>query len=130
MSVNKVILVGRLGRDPEVRATGTGVAVATFTLATDCAAKRNGQSERETDWHRIVAYDRQAELCRDYLGKGALVYVEGRLKTREWENREGRRQKTTEIIVERMNMLSGRSSAGQNSAAREQQDCAHEKIPF
>ena len=112
MSVNKVILVGRLGRDPEVRVTGSGITVATLTLATDFTSKRNGEEVKETQWHRLVAYDRQAELCRDYLSKGALVYAEGRLKTREWEDRQGSKRKTTEIIIDRITMLGGRNNAG------------------
>ncbi len=126
MTVNKVILVGRLGRDPEVRVTGSGVTVATFSLATDSAIRRSGQCETETEWHRIVAYDRVAEVCRDHLAKGALIYLEGRLKTREWENREGRKQKTTEIIIERMCMLGGKERSDRSAASAWQQDSVHE----
>ena len=95
-SVNKVILVGNLGRDPELRYTQGGQPVANFTLATNESWNKKDGSGREerTEWHRIVAWGRTAELCAQYLAKGRTVYIEGRLQTREWENKEGQKQRT------------------------------------
>lgn len=109
MSVNKVILVGRLGRDPETRYTGGGQAVANFTIATDYAYKdRNGERQKRTEWHRIVAWRKLAEIVQQYLKKGSLVYIEGRIETREWQDKEGQKRYTTEIIANEMKMLGGR----------------------
>ena len=110
MSVNKVILVGNLGRDPEMRHTQTGRAVCNFTLATNERWKdREGQQQERTEWHRLVVWDRLAEVCVEYLSKGKQIYVEGRLQTREWEDREGNKRYTTEITVTNMQMLGRRS---------------------
>ena len=99
-SVNKVILFGNLGRDPELRYTQSGQPVANFTLATtESFNRREGGREERTEWHRIVAWGRTAELCSQYLSKGRTVYVEGRIQTREWENREGQKQRTTEVVA-------------------------------
>lgn len=98
--VNKVILIGNLGRDPELRYTQSGQPVANFTLATtESFNRREGGREERTEWHRIVAWGRTAELCSQYLSKGRTVYVEGRIQTREWENREGQKQRTTEVVA-------------------------------
>src|ERR1700759_5582897 len=100
MSVNKVILVGRLGRDPETRFTGGGQAVANFTMATDETYKdRNGERQKKTEWHRIVAWGPRAEFAQKYLKKGSLIYLEGRLQTREWQDKENQKRSTTEINV-------------------------------
>jgi len=110
MSVNKVILVGNLGRDPEVRHTQTGKAVANFTLATTRKWRdRDGQQQEQTEWHKIVAWDRLAEICTEYLSKGRQVYIEGRLQTRDWEDKEGNKRWTTEIVALEMQMLGRRS---------------------
>jgi len=110
MSVNKVILVGRLGKDPEVRFTGGGQAVANFTMATDYSYKdRNGERQKRTEWHRIVAWRKLAEIVQQYLKKGSLIYIEGRIETREWQDKEGQKRYTTEIIANEMRMLGGRS---------------------
>ncbi|HEV2617068.1 MAG TPA: single-stranded DNA-binding protein [Candidatus Acidoferrales bacterium] len=110
MSVNKVILVGRLGRDPETRFTGGGQAVANFTLATDSTYKdRSGERQKKTEWHRIVVWSKLAEICQQYLKKGSLVYIEGRLQTREWEDKSGQKRSTTEIVASEMRMLGSRS---------------------
>ena len=94
--VNKVILVGHLGRDPELRYTQNGQAVANFSLATsESYAKRDGEREERTEWHRIVAWGRLAEICAEYLSKGRQVYIEGRIQTREWEDREVEKRRTT-----------------------------------
>ena len=115
--VNKVILIGNLGRDPELRYTQSGQAVANFTLATtETWNKREGGREERTEWHRIVAWGRTAELCAQYLSKGRTVYVEGRLQTREWENREGQKQKTTEVVALSVQFLGGPRGSGANAA--------------
>ena len=99
-SVNKVILVGNLGRDPEVRYTPSGQAVANFTVATNEAwTDKAGQKQERTEWHRVVVWGKSAENCGEYLSKGRQVFVEGRLQTREWTNKEGAKQYTTEIVA-------------------------------
>jgi single-strand DNA-binding protein len=99
-SVNKVILVGNLGRDPEVRYTPSGQAVANFTVATNEAwTDKAGQKQERTEWHRVVVWGKAAEACGEYLSKGRQVYVEGRLQTREWTNKEGAKQFTTEVVA-------------------------------
>ena len=113
MSVNKVILVGRLGRDPETRFTGGGQAVANFTLATDSTYKdRSGERQKRTEWHRIVVWSKLAEICQQYLKKGSLIYIEGRLQTREWEDKSGQKRTTTEIVASEMRMLGSRGDSG------------------
>ena len=108
--VNKAILVGRLGRDPEVRHTASGTAVANFSLATDeFWNDQSGERQRRTEWHRIVVWSRLAETCERYLRKGSLIYIEGRIQTREWEDRDGNRRRTTEIVARNMQMLGSRS---------------------
>ena len=98
--VNKVILIGNLGRDPEVRYTPGGQAVANFTVATNESwTDKQGQKQERTEWHRIVVWGKPAELCGEYLSKGRQVYVEGRLQTREWTNKEGAKQYTTEVVA-------------------------------
>jgi single-strand DNA-binding protein len=109
-SVNKVILVGRLGKDPEVKYTQAGVPVARFTLATDESWKdQSGEKQQRTEWHNIVAWRKLAEICGQYLNKGKLVYVEGRLQTRSWEDKEGNKRYTTEIQADNLVMLSART---------------------
>jgi len=104
--VNKVMLVGRLGKDPEVRYTPDGTMVATFTMATNEQWRdKNGEKVEKTEWHRIVTYRRLAEICGSYLSKGSLVYIEGRLQTRSWEDKDGNKRNTTEIVAQNMQML-------------------------
>jgi single-strand DNA-binding protein len=106
--VNKVILVGNLGKDPEVRYTPGGQAVANFTIATnENWTDKSGQKQERTEWHRIVVWGKLAELCSEYLAKGRQVYVEGRLQTREWNNKEGAKQYTTEVVANQVVFLSG-----------------------
>jgi single-strand DNA-binding protein len=115
--VNKVILIGNLGRDPELRYTQSGQAVANFTLATtERFPGKDGERQERTEWHRVVAWGRTAELCAQYLSKGRSVYVEGRLQTREWENREGQKQRTTEVVALTVQFLGGRGEGGGASA--------------
>jgi single-strand DNA-binding protein len=111
MSVNKAILVGRLGRDPETRYTSGGQAVCNFSIATDSTFKdRNGERQKRTEWHRIVLWGKLAEIAQQYLKKGQLVYIEGRLQTREWEDkRDGQKRSTTEIVGSEMRMLTSRA---------------------
>jgi single-strand DNA-binding protein len=110
--VNKVILVGRLGKDPEVRYTPDGTMVTTFRMATDEQWKdKNGEKVQRTEWHQIVTYRKLAEICGNYLVKGKLIFIEGRIQTRSWEDKEGVKRYTTEIIASNMQML---DSKGQN----------------
>lgn len=111
-SLNKVMLIGRLGADPEIRYTADGTPVANFNLATDTPIKKGDQWETETEWHRIVAWRRLAEICNEYLSKGRQVYVEGRLRTRAWEDRDGNKRWTTEIIARDIVLLGSREDAG------------------
>ena len=107
-SVNKAILIGRLGKDPETKFTQGGVAIARFSLATDESWKdQNGEQQQRTEWHNIVAWRRLAEICGQYLMKGKLVYIEGGLQTRSWEDKEGNKRTTTQIQADKMVMLSG-----------------------
>lgn len=111
--LNKVILIGNLGRDPELRYTANGQPVASFTLATtESWTNRNGEREQRTEWHRIVTWGKLAETCSEYMAKGKQVYVEGRLQTREWEDREGNKRYTTEIVANQMQMLGRRGESG------------------
>jgi single-strand DNA-binding protein len=114
MSVNKVILVGNLGRDPEVRATPSGQSVCNFSLATtDRFTDRAGQQRDQTDWHNVVVWGKQADLCGQYLKKGRQVYVEGRLTTRQYEAKDGTGKRyRTEVVAQRVQFLGGRPSAG------------------
>jgi single-strand DNA-binding protein len=105
-SVNKVILIGNLGRDPDLRYTTSGTAVANFTMATtDKWSDPSGEKKERTEWHRIVVWGKQAEICGEYLRKGKQVYVEGSLQTREWTDREGHKRYTTEVRAQRFQML-------------------------
>ena len=117
-SINKVIIIGNLGRDPEVRYTPNGNAVCNVSVATTRSwkAKDSGDKVEETEWHRVVFYDRLAEVAGEYLKKGRSVYVEGRLKTRKWQDKEGKDNYTTEIIADEMKMLGGREGLGGGSA--------------
>lgn len=108
--VNKVILVGNLGNDPEVRATTTGSRVATISIATSesWTDKNTGQKQEKTEWHRVVFFNRLAEIVEQYLTKGSQVYVEGRLQTRKWQDQNGQDKYTTEVVANEMQMLGGR----------------------
>jgi single-strand DNA-binding protein len=113
-SINKVILIGNLGRDPEVRYSPNGSAICNITIATsrNWKDKNSGEKVEETEWHRVVFYDRLAEVAGEYLKKGRPVYVEGRLKTRKWQNKEGQDVYTTEVIADNMQLLGGRDGGG------------------
>ena len=122
MSVNKVILVGRLGRDPETRYTGGGQAVANFSVATDETYKdRNGERQKRTEWHKIVVWGKQAEIAQQYLKKGSLIFIEGRIQSREWQDKEGQKRTSFEIVATNFRMLGGRAegaAAGAGAGAR------------
>lgn len=126
MSVNKVILVGRLGQNPEVRYTAGGTAVANFSVATNESwMDKSGQKQERTEWHRVVVWGKLAELCNQYLTKGREVFVEGRLQTRDWQDKNGQARQTTEIQAQTVQFLGGASaSAGNSTGAYRQQDSA------
>jgi single-strand DNA-binding protein len=116
--VNKAILIGRLGKDPEVRYTPDGTMVTTFRMATDEQWKdKNGEKVQRTEWHQIVTYRKLAEICGNYLVKGKLVFIEGRIQTRNWEDKEGVKRYTTEIVANDMKMLDskGQTKAGDDA---------------
>jgi single-strand DNA-binding protein len=109
--INKAILIGNLGADPEIRYTQSGDAVASFTLATSERWKgKDGQMQEQTEWHRIVAWRRLAEICGEYLSKGSRVYIEGKIQTRKWQDQNGNDKYTTEIVAREMKMLSPRGA--------------------
>lgn len=111
--INKVILIGNLGADPEVRYTQNGTQVATFNVATtERWRDQSGAQQEQTEWHRIVAWSKLAEICGQYLHKGSRVYIEGKLQTRKWQDQSGQDRYTTEIVAREMKMLSPRDSEG------------------
>ena len=113
-SVNKVILIGNLGKDPEVRYAPSGSAICNITIATSRVSKdkTSGERQEQTEWHRVVMFDRLAEIAGEYLKKGKSVYIEGRLQTRKWTDKEGVERYSTEIIANEMTMLGGREGGG------------------
>ncbi len=127
--VNKVILVGNLGKDPEVRYMPSGGAVANVTIATSeqWKDKQTGEQKERTEWHNVVFYQRLAEIVGEYLKKGSQVYVEGSLRTRKWQDKEGRDRWTTEIVANEMQMLGSRGGAG--APARENSQPARQAAP-
>lgn len=117
MSVNKVILVGHLGRDPETRYTSSGQAVCNFTLATNEVFKdRAGERQKRTEWHRIVLWGKQAELAQQYLKKGTQVYIEGRIQSRQWDDNQGQKRTTYEIVGSALRFLGSRGEAAAAAA--------------
>jgi single-strand DNA-binding protein len=139
-SVNKVILIGNLGRDPEVRYTQGGSAVANFTLATnEVWTDKSGTRQERTEWHRIVVWGKQAEIVREHLSKGKQVYIEGSLQTRQWDDKEGNKRSTTEIKALRVVMLgrpesaegrAGAPSGGAREIVAEEPPPPEDDIPF
>jgi single-strand DNA-binding protein len=136
--INKAIIVGNLGRDPEMRYTPSGVPVATFSVATsdEWKDKETGSKQERTEWHRIVAWRGLAEVCGKYLRKGSQVYIEGRIQTRSWEDKEGMQRYTTEIVAQNMQMLGSpaRQERTQDSAGSYRNDeppsMPDDDIPF
>ncbi len=116
MSVNKVILVGRLGADPEIRYTPSGAAVTNFNLATsESWNDKSGQKQERTEWHRIVVWAKLAELCNQYLSKGRQCYLEGRLQTRQWDDKDGNKRYTTEIVASTVQFLGSNAQSTTNT---------------
>jgi len=134
--INKVILIGTLGKDPEVRYMSSGDAVANFSIATSESwkDKQTGEKMEKTEWHRLVAWRRLGEICGEYLKKGSQVYVEGKLQTRKWQDKSGTDRYTTEIVINEMQMLGGRPQGQQTQqrpAPAQQQDADFDDdIPF
>ncbi|MDO3377427.1 single-stranded DNA-binding protein [Geoalkalibacter halelectricus] len=125
MSINKVILVGNLGKDPELRYTPSGAPVATFSLATSERYKdRNGEQQEKTEWHNIVAWRQLAEICGKYLHKGKQVYIEGKIQTRKYQDRDGNDRYITEIVADQMQMLGGRGDEGGGAGYARQSSAA------
>jgi single-strand DNA-binding protein len=130
-SINKVILIGNLGADPEIRYTSNGTAVANFRIATNERwTNQNGEKEERTEWHRIVAFGRLGEICGEYLSKGKPVYIEGRLQTRTWEDRDGNQRTTTEIVATAMQMLGGGGGGSQSQNKEDPSSLDGNDIPF
>ena len=118
--INKAILVGRLGADPEVKYTPDGTMVTNFTIATDLEWKdKNGEKVRKTEWHKIVTFRKLAEICGNYLAKGKMVYIEGRIQTRSWEDKDGIKRYTTEIVASDMKMLDAKGQGKGSGTADE-----------
>jgi single-strand DNA-binding protein len=130
-SINKVILIGNLGRDPEVRYTPNGSAICNVSVATtrNWKDKTSGDKVEETEWHRVVCYDRLAEIAGEYLKKGRPVYFEGRLKTRKWQDKEGKDVYTTEIIADNMQLLGGREGMGGGDSGDDYGDRGEARAP-
>src|SRR6516164_194024 len=130
-SVNKVILIGRLGRDPELKYTGTGTPFCRFSIATDDSwtDKNSGERQERTEWHNIVVWDRLAEICNEYLRKGRLVYIEGSLQTREWDDQEGNKRKTTEVVARDMVLLGSPQGSGESGGGGQQRRTATAGAP-
>ncbi len=113
--VNKVILVGRLGGDPEMRYTANGAAVANFSMATsENWTNKEGEKQEKTEWHKIVAFRKLAEICGEYLNKGKQVYIEGKIQTRKWEDKDGNNRYTTEVVANQMQMLGSKGDSPQS----------------
>jgi single-strand DNA-binding protein len=111
--MNKALFIGRVGKDPKTKTLDSGQMICSFTLATDESYKdKNGEKVQKTEWHRIVTYRKLAEICGNYLVKGKLVYIEGKIQTRSWEDKEGVKRSTTEIVANDMKMLGGKKDGG------------------
>jgi single-strand DNA-binding protein len=135
--INKVILIGRLGADPEIRYTSDGTMVTNFRMATDESYKsKSGEKVQRTEWHKIVTFRKLAEICGNYLTKGKLVYVEGRIQTRSWDDKEGIKRYTTEIIASDMKMLDSKGQSKEQDPGWNDQNipysepAAEEDVPF
>jgi single-strand DNA-binding protein len=124
--VNKVILVGNLGKDPEIRYTADSKAVANLTIATSeqWKDKQTGQQQEKTEWHRVVAFGRLAEIMGEYLGKGSQVYIEGKIQTRKWQDQNGQDRYTTEVVAKDLQMLGGNPQGGRQQGGHQQQNHA------
>jgi len=128
-TVNKVILIGRLGADPELKYMPSGDPVANFNLATNESYRdKDGNTQEKTEWHRIVAFKRLAEICGEYLKKGSLVYIEGRIQSRSWEDKNGVKRYTTEIITYTMQMLGKKAEIDEGTTDQPPQDTNSQKL--
>ena len=138
MSVNKVILIGKLGKDPELRHTQNGQPVASFSLATDEYYKKDGESHKKTEWHNIIVWGKTAESVNTYLKKGKSAYIEGKLTTRSWEDKDGNKRYKTEVIAQNVQFLTPKNSDDKNSDSGPvddeeglvHQDLGDENLPF
>lgn len=131
--LNKVMLIGRLGSDPEIKYTQSGSPIANLRIATDESyTDRNGQRQERTEWHTVIAFQRTAEICQQYLHKGSLVYIEGKLQTRKWQDKNGQERYTTEIQCQRLQMLERRQEAPAQQSAPQQahEEPGWEEVPF
>lgn len=129
--LNRVMIIGRLGRDVELRQTPSGQSVASFTVATDESyTARDGQKVEQTEWHRISVFGKQAELCGKFIGKGSLVYVEGKLRTRKWTDQSGQERSSTEINADRVQFLDRKQEQPQRQAQAQQYSDGMQDIPF
>lgn len=133
--LNKVMLIGRLGADPEIKYTQSGSPVANLRIATDESyTDRNGQRQEKTEWHTVIAFQRTAEICQQYLHKGSLVYIEGKLQTRKWQDKNGQERYTTEIRVDRLQMLErrqeGNAPAQQSATQQAHEEPGWDECPF
>jgi single-strand DNA-binding protein len=126
--VNKAILIGRLGKEPDVKYTPDGSMVTNFSIATDEQWKdKNGEKVQKTEWHKIVSFGKLAEICGNYLKKGSLVFIEGRIQTRSWEDKDGVKRYTTEIIAQNMKMLDGKKA---EDTQADSQQAPLDDVPF
>ena len=133
--LNKVMLIGRLGSDPEIKYAQSGTPVANLRIATDESyTDRNGQRQDRTEWHTVIAFQRTAEICQQYLHKGSLVYIEGKLQTRKWQDKNGQDRYSTEIRVDRLQMLErrqeGNAPAQQSAPQQAHEEPGWEEVPF
>ena len=132
--LNKVMLIGRLGADPEIKYSQGGSPIANLRIATDESyTDRNGQRQEKTEWHTVIAFQRTAEICQQYLHKGSLVYIEGKLQTRKWQDKNGQDRYSTEIRVDRMQMLERKqedNAHAQQPAQQAHEEPGWEEVPF
>ncbi len=129
-SVNKVILIGRLGKDPEVKYTPSGAPVAKFSLATDEVFKdRSGEQQKRTEWHNIVAWNKLAEICGEYLTKGKQIYIEGSIRSRQWEDQAGNKRTSYEIVAREMKMLGSKADSERAVAAAAERPASPSPAP-
>jgi single-strand DNA-binding protein len=121
MMVNKAILIGNLGADPEVKYSQSGTAIANFNLATTESWTKDGKKEEKTEWHRVVAFGRLGEICGEYLMKGSKCYIEGKIQTRQWDDKDGNKRYTTEIVAREMKILThkGGNEAGSSDVGND-----------
>lgn len=128
--INKAILIGNLTADPEVRYSGAGTAIANFSIATSEKWVKDGKKEEKTEYHRIVAFARLGEICGEYLTKGSKCYVEGRIQTRSWEDKDGNKRYTTEIVAREMKMLGAKGEPRQQEQPPSPEPSMGDQVPF